>query len=132
MDTSFTRWTRWIATGVFLALFLFELGNLLGVLHFQVEYTWKGRVFSTAFVFCVASLIDWVLQRMGKIRMHGMVWMAVILLILVDFFGDVYSLYGRWFWYDQVAHFLGGPILTGTFICVYEDLAPVLKWNSPR
>jgi hypothetical protein len=61
METTFTRRMRWIATGIFLALFLFELGNLLGILQFQVEYTWKGRVFSTAFVFCVASLIDWVI-----------------------------------------------------------------------
>lgn len=131
-ETVFTLWLRRIASVIFLGLFLFELANLLGILTFNVEYTWRGRVFSTAFVFCEAALLDWILQKYAHIRLHGMVWFAVIVLILVDFFGDVSNLYARWSWYDQVAHFLGGPILVGTFVCVYEDLAPILKWNHPR
>lgn len=131
-ETLFTLWLRRIAAAVFLGLFFFELANLLGILTFNVEYTWRGRVISTAFVFCVATFLDWILQKYARIRLHGMVWFAVITLILIDFSGDVSSLYARWRWYDQVAHFLGGPILVGTFFCVYEDLAPILKWNHPR
>ncbi len=130
--TRLDRWVRWVGYGLFLGLFLFELLNLLGILEVRLDYTWRGRVISTAFVFLVAYGVDSVMRRWVGKRLSGWVWVAMILLILVDFCGDVFRLYLSVGWYDRFAHALSGPLVAGSLFLVFRDLAAGLAWRVPR
>lgn len=129
---TFTTWIRRLSYVLFACLFAFEFLNLIGILEYRVEYTWRGRAFSTAFVFAVVYILDRIFQGYVRTRLPGQVWFVAAILMLMDFLGDIFSFYGRWTWYDQVAHFMGGPILVTAFYIVFDALAKVRGWKQPR
>lgn len=122
---------RWSSAFLFLGLWGFEFLNYVGLFHFNVEYTWLGRVLSTAVVGGMLLLLNEIAKRKIHQPLHGYLFCAAAGLILIDFFGDAFALYGRWEHYDQVAHFLSGPFLVGSFFLFYRQLAEGLDWRHP-
>ena len=101
----------------------FELANAVGALSFAVDYTWRGRVISTAFVAAVLWGLDRAFRRRLAVPLPATVFACASLLIAIDFFGDIFHFYTRWAWYDQVAHGLGGAILACAFLAIFRAAA---------
>lgn len=120
-----------VLSGFFVALFLFELANYVGILHFQVDYTWFGRLVSTGTVFGVLLALDFFFSKKLNSFLPARVWLCGALLIIGDFSGDFFGLYKGWDQYDQLVHFLGGPILVGAFIAIFEALSRIQAWRHP-
>ncbi len=117
---------------VFCAIFFFEFLNYFGVLHFHVDYTWFGRILSTLTVFGALRLIDELFRRKTGKPLSSKIWVVMAILLLFDFIGDVFGFYGRWEHYDQVVHFISGPMLTLCLLLAFERLAKYFAWNCPR
>ncbi len=120
-----------MGVGLFVGLFVFEVLNLIGVLETRVDYTWRGRVISTAFVFAVMGGFEAAMRRWVGRALSGWVWLAAILLILVDFMGDVFHLYLGFAWYDRFAHGFSGVLVAGGLFRFFGDLATGLGWRVP-
>lgn len=125
-------WAKVLSYGLFLGLLTFELLNILGVLSYHVDFTWLGRVISSLAVFGIIVGLNALFERLLRIPISNGVLLGGTLLLLVDFWGDVLSLYTRFPWYDQVAHFLSGPFLVGAFLLVYEPVIERLRWRIPQ
>ncbi len=123
---------RQVLYGIFGALFLFEFLNYLGVLTFRVEYTWLGRFISTFLLFVFLRCIDEYLWHKVGTRLRGVIWILLSGLLFFDFIGDIFGFYSRWSWYDQVAHFLSGPILFISLLLTLEMTALYRRWRCPK
>lgn len=137
MISSFQRrasgsWAKVLSYGLFLGLLAFELLNIFGILSYRVDFTWLGRVISSLAVFGIIVGLNALFERLLRIPISNGVLLCGTLLLLVDFWGDVLSLYQRFPWYDQAAHFFSGPFLVGAFLLVYEPMAERLRWGLPR
>ena len=124
-------WAKLLAYTLFVGLFLFELLNYLGVLSFQVEFTWLGRMISTAGVFFIIVALDAISRQLIRLPLSHGVLLCGTVLLSIDFWGDILSLYQRYPWYDQVAYFLSGPILVGAFLLLYVPIVRRLHWRVP-
>jgi hypothetical protein len=63
---------------------LFESANYVGILHFQVDYTWFGRLVSTGTVFGVLLVLDFLFSKKLNSFLPARVWLFGALLIIVD------------------------------------------------
>ena len=124
-------WRRGIFT-LFGILFAFEGLNYIGVLSHKVDYTWFGRLFSTIAIFGILQLFDWLFHNKLSTRLPLAVWTLTGTLLLFDFIGDIFSFYTRWMWYDQVAHFLSGPLVVCSLLITLEAVKTQARWHVPR
>lgn len=124
-------WLRRIPYMLFAVLFVFEFLNYIGVLHFRVDFTWLGRMVSSLGVFLILVVLDWMFEKKIEARMPGVILICGTVLLLIDFWGDIFGLYTRWPWYDQLAHFLSGPLIVVAFLVFYEALTYRLRWGHP-
>lgn len=116
---------------VFIGIAFFELLNYLNVLHFSVDYTWFGRLFSTLFIFTTLLLIDLIVWRTLQIRLDGKIWLFLAILLTFDFLGDIFHFYTRWEWYDQLVHFMSGLVLVTVLGLCFEQIVTRKGWNIP-
>lgn len=123
---------RGLAYILFGGLFVFEGLNYLQILSFRVDYTWFGRMVSTAGVFLMALLMDRGLQKKWNAALPRLVWLFLSFLVLIDFLGDVLGFYSRWMWYDRIAHFLSGFWLVGSLFLVFELFYSRGRWRYPE
>ncbi len=105
----------------FLLWIIFELLNWQGVLNFTLDFSWLGLVLTAGFVWVSLEIISW---RLKKVSGKPLPWFAFFLSLLsvsFDAFGDTHHLYSRFFWYDQVAHVIGGAMAgLVTFVFVWR------------
>lgn len=130
-----SRWTiriRRTLYVIFASIFIFECLNYMKVLSFHVDYTWFGRLVSTLTVFGLLRLIDLFFRRKTGAPLSGKIWLLLAGLLAIDFVGDVLGFYRRWEWYDQLVHFVSGPVLVASLILACERLADYFHWNAPR
>jgi cation transport ATPase len=131
-ETALRMWIRRSLYLLFGGIFLFEVLNYVHILSFPIDFTWLGRVTSTLVVFGILRAVDEVLKRTIGTRLQGTIWILMTIVLLVDFFGDVFGLYGRFEYYDQVAHFFSGPLLVISLLLVLETLCKRLRWNHSK
>lgn len=125
-------WIRRLLSLTFVGLFVFEVLNYFQVISFRVDYTWLGRFVSTLVMFGMLRLIDEGFRRKLGTRLQGKVWVLMTVLLWFDFLGDVFGLYSRWMWYDQVVHFLSGILLVTCLWIVLKTCATRLHWVIPN
>ncbi len=102
------------------------------MLSYRVDYTWFGRLFSTIAIFSILQLLDWLFRRKLDTPLPLAVWALTGILLLFDFIGDIFSFYTRWMWYDQVAHFISGPLVVASLLITLEAVRSQARWNTPR
>lgn len=125
-------WLRRVLYLFFGGTLVFELLNHLGLLSFRVDYTWLGRVVSSAVLFSGLMLIDWLFKRFVKARLPISIWVMCALLLWSDFVGDIFGFYTRFEWYDQLIHSSSGPILSVSFLLAYQTISDRFEWKQPR
>ncbi len=125
-------WLRKVLYVFFIGTLVFEILNFAGILSFRVDYTWLGRVVSSAVLFSGLTIIDWIFRRFVKTRLPISIWIMCALLLWSDFVGDIFGFYTRFEWYDQLIHFSSGPILSVSFLLAYQTIATRFAWKQPR
>lgn len=89
-------------------LLVFEYLNHLKILHFNLQFTWIGLMITMSAIWITLELaFFWMRQKCNYAR-YGYLLFIATLGVYIDFFGDILSLYNRYSWYDQTAHFIGG------------------------
>ncbi len=82
-------------------LILFELLNLAGILKFTLDFSWLGLLATS-----VGSLIV-----IEVLALSPLPYFLAAIGLWLDALGDVAHLYGRFGWYDQFMHLVGGGIV---------------------
>ncbi len=103
----------------FVALTLFELANLAGILNYEIDFSWLGLSLTALAVWVALEFVLYYVKRKFNYIIPAFVFLIPLANILIDFFGDFCKLYSKISWYDQMAHFLGGASAAGvTFFIV--------------
>ncbi len=93
----------------------FEFLNLIGVLHWEIDFTWIGLMLTVVVAWSVLELINyWLVKSTGK-GIAAWAYLAATFAIYLDALGDINRWYSTYIHYDQVAHFIGG-MATATII----------------
>jgi len=94
-------------------LILFELLNEFNVLHYTLDFTWFGLAITSIIAWIVLEISSHLLKKSCGELMNFWAMMMVVGVIYVDALGDILHFYGRFGWYDQMAHFVGGAAVAG-------------------
>jgi hypothetical protein len=108
---------------LFLALFVFEQLNHYHILHFPLDFTWIGLMVSLGVAVGLLEGVNWAFRRSWGIELPWATWTYVLIAVSIDAAGDVFHLYSRLPWYDQVAHFSGGLIAGFVFMAAIATYA---------
>lgn len=92
------------------ALVGFEGLNWAGVLGFTLDFSWLGLIVTAVAVFVLLEGSSFFLRRTTDHGLHPLVYLAGVASLSVDALGDIAHWYGRFGWYDQLAHFQGGVV----------------------
>ncbi len=112
-------------------LVVFDALNFLQVVPYQVEFTLFGRIVSTGGAFLALVIADALFKKHIGRALPGIVWASFALIIVGDFFGDVFHFYGSWDRYDQAIHFLSGPFLVAPLIALLVMIKNAKQWRVP-
>lgn len=108
----------WFARVGFIGWLLFELLNLVKILHFTLDFSWLGLMLTGGFIWAAIEISS---RRLLLSVGQGLPWVVYIVGLFGtswDALGDIAHFYNQFDWYDQVAHFNGGmtPALIFFFI----------------
>jgi hypothetical protein len=88
-----------------------EILSWVKILPLTLEFTWLGLVVTASFAWGILEIISWRLRRVGARNLWGLTYFAALFSQCVDAFGDISRFYGKFGWYDQFAHFVGGAVV---------------------
>ncbi len=108
----------------FLGLILFELANLFGLLHYELEFSWFGLALTAGAVWGGLELVRYYLIKKFNYILPSFVFLFPLGNVLLDAIGDIQGWYGEFAWYDQLMHFLGGASAAGV---IFFIMCAVLK-----
>lgn len=105
------------------ALLVFELLNGLGILHFELDFTWFGLALTSIIAWLVVEITGRILRTRYRCT-HILPWFLAISVVVVyiDALGDILHFYSRFPWYDRVAHFAGGLVFATGFSLILRHL----------
>lgn len=89
-------------------LIIFELLNALGILHFTLDFTWLGLSITAIISWLVIEIASRALKKSCGKTIAGWALLVVTGAIYLDALGDIFHFYGKFEWYDQLAHLAGG------------------------
>lgn len=89
----------------------FEGLNWVGVLGFTLDFSWLGLIVTAGAVIALLEGSAFLLRRATGRGLHPIAYLAGAAALFVDALGDVLHLYGRFGWYDQFAHLVGGAVV---------------------
>lgn len=106
------KFLRLISRLAFLGLLLFELLNYFKLLHFTLDFTWLGLVWTVSVIWFFTEILSFYLKKKCQRPLSGLIFLLITLVVYFDAGGDVFHLYSRFNWYDQVMHLAGGGAAT--------------------
>lgn len=89
-------------------LIIFELLNELKILHFTLDFTWLGLSITAIICWIIIEFANYALKKSCGKALAGWAMFVVASAVYLDALGDILHFYGRFGWYDQVAHLAGG------------------------
>lgn len=96
-------------------LISFELLNLLGILKYSISFPWLGLFFTTGGAWFILELIFSYTQITNP-AISSTLMLAAVLGIYADAVGNIFHLFDKVGWYDQLLHFFAGGIITSSII----------------
>jgi hypothetical protein len=100
-----------------MALIVFELLNLFGMLDFTLDFSWLGLIVTSAVSLIILEAIYRGFRKNGA-ALPAFPYVLAAGGLWFDALGDIAHLYGKYAWYDQAAHILGGAILMSISIAI--------------
>lgn len=92
------------------------------VLPLTLEFTWFGLIITAVGAWAALEIISWRLRAHGADLLWGWTYLAALISQCADACGDIFRLYGRFGWYDQVAHIIGGAVVALIFFNLLTSL----------
>jgi len=116
MDRFLKIFSRSLLTG----LLLFEFLNYFGILKYSLSFTWLGLIITCLLVWLMLEVISFFLKKYCGQSISGWGMMTATIAIYLDSFGDIFHFFNQIWWYDRVAHLVGGGVVAGlTFNIVW-------------
>ncbi|MBU0731793.1 hypothetical protein KKC88_02835 [Patescibacteria group bacterium] len=109
--TKGNRIARYVVYVMLIGLLLFELLNYLGILNYEVEFTWTGLIITILLIFIGLQIVMHYTETNFGVSLGNRIWLIVLIGIYLDAFADMFNLYARFIWFDQVVHFNAGILL---------------------
>ena len=109
--TKSNRVARYIIFALIIGLLLFELLNFLGILNYQVEFTWIGLIITILLIFIGLQIVMHYSEINFGVSLGNRIWLIVLIGIYLDAFADMFNLYTRFIWFDQAVHFNAGVLI---------------------
>ena len=113
---------RTISRLLFGGLILFELLNQFGLLHFSLDFTWFGLALTSIIVWLSIEVASYLLKKSSGQAIPGSVFFVAVVTVYTDALGDILHFYARFFWYDGMAHFIGGAAVAGVLFFIFWNL----------
>ncbi len=123
--------TKTIARAAFVLLILFEIANYIRIFHFTLDFTWFGLTLTGIGVFAGLEITNQFFTKKIHVPLPSFIWPIAFISTGIDAFGDMAHWYSRWSWYDQVAHFTGGAVLTLVMLTVFTLVSHRHAWQHP-
>lgn len=114
---------------IFISIIMFEAANMLGILNFTLEFSWIGLFLTALAVWIMIETVNFFVKKRYDYILPAYVFLIPALNILLDAFGDIFKLYAKYPWYDQLAHFLGGVSAAGVLFFVIASIIQYKKIN---
>lgn len=114
----------WFVRIAFASLACFELANLFGFLHFEIEFSWFGLALTSLAIWITLEFVLYYYKKKYNYTIPSFVFLFPLGNVMIDAFGDIFKWYGGFSWYDQMAHFLGGASVAGV---IFFIVCAVLK-----
>jgi hypothetical protein len=108
-----------LARILFAGFIIFEFLNLSGVLNIPLDFSWLGLLVTAVAVWLIIELIGYLL-RDPHILTIGL-WIGLAGLGL-DAGGDIFRLYSKFGWYDQVIHLIVGAGLAYLLLIISKKI----------
>lgn len=100
-------------------LIIFELLNEVGILLFSLDFTWFGLSITAIISWLVIEIVSSLLRKYCGEGLAGWAMFIATGGIYLDALGDILHFYGRFGWYDQLAHLAGGAAVA---ILIFDAL----------
>lgn len=107
---------------VFLGLIFFELLNLFKIFHFTLEFSWFGLILTAAVAWALLEFLNYYSIKKYQYSFPVFIFIIPAFNIFFDAFGDILHWYGKFSWYDQLSHFLGGVAITSLFFFILRGI----------
>ena len=127
---------HWIARAGFTGWLVFEFLNWIDVLHYTLDFTWFGLMFTLLFIWIGLEWISSALLKSTGKSLPGMVFLLSLVGVSWDALGDIAHFYGRYEWYDQAAHTAGGASIGFVFFAIIwrliasGKLSMKIQWHA--
>lgn len=121
------KFIRFLARMSFIGLIIFELLNQFKILHFSLDFTWFGLVITAVIVWLIVEIFFLYLIKKHERKLASWTFLAAVIGVYFDALGDIFHLYGKISYYDQIMHFLGGIIITAILFSFLKELKTVGK-----
>jgi len=103
----------------FLGLLIFELLNIFQLLHDTLDFTWRGLFITALFALIVLEGIAYFYFLRKNYLLHWLIWLLLAIALSLDASADMFHLYGRFDWWDELIHcFNSAAICFGIFVVV--------------
>jgi len=96
-------------------LVTFEALNALGILQYHVSFHWIALLITTGGVWALLKIIFFYARTSSK-TVSNILMLATVAALYADTLGQVFSLFDRIEWYDQILHFFAGGALYASII----------------
>ena len=93
-------------------LLVFECLNILKVLNYSPQFTWRGLLSTSIITFIILEVIAYLYyKKKDNKSLHSSVWILTFIAIFLDFIADVFHFYARFDWWDQALHFTSSNLI---------------------
>lgn len=104
-----------------ISLLIFELLNIVGLLHFSPQFTWRGLMSTSLIAFLILEVIAYVYYKQKKkAALPGSLWIFTFLVIFFDFTADIFHLYDRFTWWDQILHITSSALICFIMFIIFS------------
>ena len=131
-DINNNRIARYIIYFLLAGLLIFELLNFLGILHFEVGFTWAGLIITILLIFIGLQIIVHYTEVNFGISISNRIWLIVLIGIYLDAIADIFNLYDRFIWFDQAVHFNAGILIALILFWFIGRIESTKKIELPR
>ncbi|MFH0852158.1 MAG: hypothetical protein V1845_00940 [bacterium] len=97
-------------------LLFYELLNLVGLVHHQINYTWTGLIATTVFSCFILEMILYYTKKIFGQVIFGLLMLMASAAVFADALGDMHKLFDKLYWFDQIMHFFAGGVACAAII----------------
>lgn len=104
-------------------LLSYEMLNVFRIIHHPVGFAWLGLVFTTVGIWFLLEAIGFYTKKENGQVLYSLLMLAAVAGVYADAIGDIYFLFDKISYYDQILHFFaGGATCAGIIFWVIKRL----------